>query len=109
MFLPEDVVKRLGLPKIGQTTVRYTDGRTAQRDLVEYAQVELFGRHGIFRAIVEPNRTTAVIGVIVLQALDLLVDARNNSLMPRDPHQTIFECEWALPDYRPPRGTSCAS
>jgi hypothetical protein len=42
---------------------------------------------------VEPDRTTAVIGAIVLEALDLLVDCRTQTLQPRDPSGIIAEIE----------------
>ena len=41
----------------------------------EGAYVELNGRHGTFSVIVEPKRKTALIGAIVLEDLDLLVDS----------------------------------
>jgi hypothetical protein len=38
----------------------------------------------IFTAIVEPKRATALIGAIVLEDLDPLVDCTNQRLVPRD-------------------------
>jgi hypothetical protein len=52
-----------------------------------------FGRRGTFRAILEPDRTDALIGAIVLAGLDLLVDCHIQSLHPRDPDQIIAEIE----------------
>jgi predicted aspartyl protease len=73
--------------------VRYGDGRTATRATVEQVQVKLLGRRGTFRAILEPDRTTALIGAIVLEDLDFVVDCKNNRLMPRDPDHVIHEIE----------------
>lgn len=57
------------------------------------ARVELFGRHGTFKAIVEPKREDVLIGAIVLEDLDLLVDCRTQTLQPRDPKGIITEIE----------------
>jgi predicted aspartyl protease len=93
LVLPESLVKELGLPRGDKIKVRYADGRTAQRRGAEGAYVELLGRHGTFTAIVEPNRETALLGAIVLEDLDLLVDCPNERVVPRDPRGVIHEIE----------------
>src|SRR5262249_20434241 len=74
LILPQTVVKQLGLRLGNRINVRYADGRRAQRREAEGVYVELLGRHGTFTAIVEPKRKTALVGAIVLEDLDLLVD-----------------------------------
>ena len=93
LVLPADVADRLGLPKAGHAVVRYADRRPGTRRVVEEARVELLGRQGTFRALVEPDRTTALIGAIVLEDLDLLVDCQQQRLIPRDPSGPIYEIE----------------
>jgi predicted aspartyl protease len=93
LVLPTDVADHLHLPKAGEDLVRYGDGRTATRMAVEEVRVELLGRHGTYRAILEPDRTTALIGAIVLEDLDFVVDCKNNRLVPRDPDRMIHEVE----------------
>lgn len=93
LVLPEKMVKELGLPRGDKITVRYADGRTAQRRGAEGAYVELLGRHGTFTAVVEPKRETALLGAIVLEDLDLLVDCPNERIIPRDPKGMIHEIE----------------
>jgi hypothetical protein len=51
------------------------------------------GRDGIFNAIVEPARESALIGAIVMEDLDLLIDCCTQQLVPRDPAQIISEIE----------------
>ena len=85
LVVPKSVAVQLGVPPAGKTRVRYADQRKATRNLVSDVQVDLFGRQGTFTAIVEPNRTDLLIGAIVLEALDLLVDCRTQKLRPRDP------------------------
>ncbi len=93
LVLPPAVVQELGLPPGQKTIVRYADGRRAQRPQADGAYVEILGRHGTFTAVVEPKRTTALVGAIVLEALDLLVDNRRGRLIPRDPKGTVYEIE----------------
>jgi clan AA aspartic protease len=86
LVLPEQVVKQLGLPASGKAKVTYADGRTAERDTVKGVYVKILGRDDTFGASVEPNRTSALIGAIVLEDLDFLVDPANQRLVPRDPN-----------------------
>jgi predicted aspartyl protease len=93
LVLPRAVAKQLGLRLTDPITVRYADGRQARRREAEGAYVELLGRRGTFTAIVEPNRETALIGAIVLEDLDLLVDCQHQRLIPRDARGAVFEIE----------------
>ena len=93
LVLPQAVVKQLGLTLAEPITVRYADGRKARRREAEGVYVELLARHGTFTAVVEPKRDTALLGAIVLEALDLLVDCRNQCVIPRDPNGPVYEIE----------------
>jgi clan AA aspartic protease len=93
LVLPESVAQQLGLPKTGEANVRYADHRTANRNIVGEVEVEILGRRNTFTAIVEPGRSDALIGAIVLEALDMLVDCRTQTLHPRDPDRIIAEIE----------------
>jgi len=93
LVLPRTIAKRLGLPLGDKISVRYADGRRVQRRVAEGAYVELLGRHGTFSAMVEPKRETALIGAIVLEDLDLLVDCVAQRVIPRDPSGPIYEIE----------------
>ncbi len=93
LVLPQAVVKRLGLPLGDKIKVRHADGRKVQREGAEGVYVQLLGRHGTFTAIVEPRRKTALVGAIVLEDLDLLVDCTAQRVVPRDPRGAIYEIE----------------
>ena len=94
MVLPQSVVKELGLPlQKDKVKVRYADGRNSTRSQAGAIQVMLNGRESIFTAIVEPKRESALIGAIVLEALDLLVDCIKQRLVPRDPDFVVSEIE----------------
>jgi predicted aspartyl protease len=97
LVLPEAVVKRLGLPLSTAVNVRYADGRHAKRRAVKGVFVRLLGRDSTFTAICEPKRETALIGAIVLEDLDLLVDCVTQQVVPRDPDGETFEIEVQCP------------
>jgi predicted aspartyl protease len=93
LVLPESIVDQLGLPTAGEVKVRYADQRTAKRRQVRNAWIEYVGRGGVFSAVVEPKRVDALVGAIVLEELDLVVDCTRQTLVPRDPDTIISEIE----------------
>ncbi len=93
LVIPAAVAERLGLPETGEMGVRYADRRRDTRKVVGDMSVELLGRESTFRAIVEPNRSTALVGAIVLEVLDFVADCRNQQLYPRDPNGAVAELE----------------
>jgi predicted aspartyl protease len=93
LVLPTAVAKQLGIPVTGKVKVTYANRQSGRRDKVEGVYLELMDRHGIFDAHLEPKRDTALIGAIVLEGLDLLIDSRHERLFPRDPHTLTTEAE----------------
>jgi predicted aspartyl protease len=93
LVLPESIVQQLGLTPSGEATVRFADRRSARRAMVKDVSVELLGRQGVFSAVVEPGRSDALIGAIVMEDLDFLVDCGSQTLQPRDPGGIISEIE----------------
>ena len=93
LVIPERAAAQLGAREAGQTRVRYADGRTETRKLVDDVLLEVLGREATFRALVELNRDTALIGAIVLEELDFVVDFTTQTLHPRDPNLIISEVE----------------
>jgi hypothetical protein len=55
--------------------------------------LQLLGRDGVFSAVVEPDRPDALIGAIVLEELDLLVDCTTQTLRPRESDSILTETE----------------
>lgn len=93
LVLPGPVVTALGLQETGQLPVRYADGRQDRRAVVDNVQVTIQGRTSVFTALVEPNRTDALIGAFVLEELDLVPDCTASKLVPRDPRGIFSEIE----------------
>jgi predicted aspartyl protease len=90
--IPERVARDLDLPReTTGTRVRFADGRTGVREVAFGLRLEIMGRRTECQAIIEPGRDTVLIGQIVLEALDLLVDCKEQKLFPRDPLTPIHE------------------
>lgn len=89
LVLSQAIVKRLGLRPGNQVGVRYADGRREAKGV----SITLLGREDTFTAVVEPKQENALIGALVLEALDLLVDCTNQCLVPRDPRSPVYEIE----------------
>jgi clan AA aspartic protease len=93
LVIPSSIAQQLGLETAGSTQVRYADGHTAERTIVKDVHLAYGGRESVFNAIVEPARESILIGAIVLEDLDFLIDCGGTRLVPRDPKQIITEIE----------------
>jgi len=93
LVLPGKVVQKLGLIPTSKVRVRYANNERGVRDAVKGVFVKLQGRDGVFTAAVEPKRRSALIGAIVLEDLDFVVDCTSQKLVPRDPRFVVSELE----------------
>jgi predicted aspartyl protease len=93
LVLPQSVATQLGLEITGTIGVRYADGRSAERQVAQRIRLAYAGRESVFNAVIEPARDSALIGAIVLEDLDLLIDCTTQRLIPRDPKQIVSEVE----------------
>jgi hypothetical protein len=83
----------LGLQRVGKVKVLKPGRQTIKRDRVQGVHVEILGRQGTYSASVDPKRRTALVGFLVLEDLDLLVDCTNRRVIPRDPRIQTYEIE----------------
>jgi predicted aspartyl protease len=93
LVIPEEIARRLGFEISGAAKVQYADGHTAQRSIARNIILSYGGRESVFSAIVEPARESALIGAIVMEELDFLIDCEQQKLVPRDPKQIVSEVE----------------
>jgi hypothetical protein len=92
LLLPKSVVKRLGLRKVGKVKIRKRGQRPAKGDQVRF-RLEIVGRQGTYSAAVDPKRRSALIGFLVLEDLDLLVDCVHRRVLPRNKRFITTEIE----------------
>ena len=93
LVLPGSAVDALGLADAGEVTVRLADGQRYQKTLVSDAHVQIQGRSSVFTAVVEPGRSDALVGAIVLEELDFVPDCIAQALVPRDAHGIFAEID----------------
>jgi predicted aspartyl protease len=82
LVVPLKIAEHLGVEVSSSAKVRYADGRTAERSIVKDVHLSYGGRESVFNAIVEPDRESVLIGAIVLEDLDFLVDCGAQRLVP---------------------------
>lgn len=93
LVLPKKVVEQLGLPLGEKVKVLYADKRRSLRHKVSNVWLKMLKRDGVFDALVEPRRDTALVGAIVLETLDYVVDCVAQKVAPRDPKYIVSEIE----------------
>ena len=82
LVLPGELASELNLSFIRKQTVKYANEQTAERDIVGTVEVEVCGRKGWFEAIVEPDKRYALLGAVVMESLDLIVEPRSLGIYP---------------------------
>jgi len=80
LVIPEKIVQQLGLRIRSQQQVKYADGRQDVIGVTSALIIQCEGRETTEDAVVTGDEV--LIGQVVLEKLDLLVDCRNQKLMP---------------------------
>ena len=83
LMLPRDLVEALGLATLGRVIVTYADERREERDTAGVVRVTVDGRAMETRCVVGPPGSEPLLGQVVLEETDLLVDPTNQCLIPR--------------------------
>ena len=82
LALPQDVTEKLGLKPVRKAVVTYADERKEERRIVAPVYLTVAGRSMVASAIAGPPLSEALVGQIVLEELDLLVDCQRQTLTP---------------------------
>ena len=83
--LPSGLVRRLGLKKVAEAHVEYADGRKARVPVVAPLKIAIDGRVAVSDAVRAPARTEPLLGLLALEALDLVPDPTTRRLKPKHP------------------------
>lgn len=83
LVLPQDLVEALGLRTLRKAIVTYADERKEEREVAGVVSVKVAGRHVETNCVVGPPGSEPLLGQIVLEEADLLVDCANQRLIPR--------------------------
>ena len=93
VVLPKNLVNELGLEKIEDVRVKYADGRVERKEVYGVVKLELKGRVGNFDVLAENEEAQPLIGQIVLERLDLIIEPSTRKLIPnpRSPDMPMIE------------------
>ena len=83
LALPQEVVRRLGLPFVSTVATTYADGRRGDLPVAGPLTIEIGDRSMPTNCIVVPEGADALIGQVVMEVLDLISDPMNQTLGPR--------------------------
>jgi predicted aspartyl protease len=81
-LLPQETVEALGLRPLRRARVRYADGRVEERTVAGLLLVQIGGREAHTVCVVGPRGCEPLVGQLVLEETDLLVDCNNGRVVP---------------------------
>ena len=83
-------IETLGLPFHNTINIKTANGKASRRTF-EGAKIELKGRSFVMEVMENDEDTPALIGYLLLEALDFVVDPKTQSVIPNPAH----EGKWA--------------
>jgi len=89
--IPAAIADRLGLMRLRRTEAKYANGHVEEVDMTEVFTVAMLGRETEISAMVLGEQI--LLGVTVLEDLDLMVDCNRNRLLP-------YQGTWDQPIFR---------
>jgi len=79
--LPMDLIQKLGLEKIDEVNVRYADN-VKRKEIYGWVILEIAGRKAVFDVLAENEGAQPLIGQIVLERLDLVIEPSTRKVIP---------------------------
>ena len=91
--LPVDLIQELGLEKIDEVNVRYADNSVRRKEVYGWIILEIAGRKAVFDVLAENEGAQPLIGQIVLERLDLIIEPTTRKVIPnpRSPETPMIE------------------
>jgi len=83
LVLPQDMVEALGLREVGRVIVTYADERKEERPLAGIVTIRVGNRVTSLNCVVGPPNSEPLLGQVVLETMDLLIDGTQQRLVPR--------------------------
>jgi len=96
--IPRPDIEKLGLPFRDNVRIRAASGRTVRRTFTG-AEIELLGRGFQMDVMENDEDTPPLIGVLILEALDLVVEPKSERLTTNPAH----DGKWVVDVYRQAR------
>ncbi len=91
--LPIDLIQKLGLEKIDEVNVRYADNSIKRKEIYGWVILEIAGRKAVFDVLAEEKGAQPLVGQIVLERLDLIIEPSTRKVIPnpRSPETPMIE------------------
>lgn len=83
ILLPQDLVERLGLRIADKTIVTLADERRVEMEIAANLELTIAGRECSTDCLVGPPGCEVLLGQLVLERLDLIVDPLKRTITPR--------------------------
>lgn len=83
VLLPQDEVEKLGLEPSKKVVVAYADERKEERWVARGLEVTIGNRSMVTDYIIGPPLCEPLLGQLVLEELDLMVDSSRKTICPR--------------------------
>lgn len=92
LVLPQDIVNSLGLEKVEEVRVK-SNNHVETKRIYGVVRLELKGRIGNFDVLAENMGSQPLIGQMVLERLDLVIEPSTKKVMPnpRSPEMPMIE------------------
>ena len=93
LVLPQNLVNQLNLRRLREVTMKYANNDRRQKFIYAALFVEIKGRIGTFDVLAEAEGSEPLIGQIILEELDLVVEPGTRRLIPnpRSPEMPMVE------------------
>ncbi len=93
LVLPQEIIKKLNLKKMREANVRYANNHTEMKSIYGVVTVEIKDRAGEFDVLAEVEGASPLVGQIVLEQLDLVVNPGSRTVEPnpRSPEIPMVE------------------
>ena len=82
LILPQEAIEELGLKQVGERKVRYANNQIELKPVYRGVVLQLKGRDGIFDVLGEVEGSQPLVGQMILEALDLVVDPVAKAVIP---------------------------
>ena len=111
VVLPKDIVEELGLKKMREVEVRYANNNVETKPIYGVVNIELNGSSANLDVLVEEKGSQPLIGQVLLELLDLIVEPKTRKLIPNpaSPEMpmmeilmtTAYNSRYAASSYKP--------
>ncbi|MBF0239869.1 MAG: hypothetical protein HQM12_19390 [SAR324 cluster bacterium] len=80
--LPKSMIEKLGLPFLKKASSKLADGTSREVEVFEDLRVVIDDRVAITQCIAKPEDAPYLLGQLVFEQMDYVVDCRNQKLIP---------------------------